>query len=288
MEYLHQNSISPKVVRNYIFSIASQAKFYPIQHQDINHPAVARYLRSISIHSRFQPTPRGIFDVKTLYAISMSRDHLSGPILFRAIFLCAFYAFLRMSNVAPRSTAQFDPGKYFLRQDVIFAPDGVHFIIKWTKTLQDDKSHHLVQLPTIENMYLCPVRALKALLRSRKLPSTHPLLATHTPPFNQILDSHISQALKTILAIKNISHTIMVSTPSGDLGQPWHLTTVYHFKTACPMASGGVWPCGPTCRMLHTLHPSSLTLLPLLFPLFCSWGLVLQKSVFYTLLNILS
>ena len=152
MEYLHQNSISPKVVRNYISSIASQAKFYSIQHQDINHPAVARYLRSISIHLRFQPTPRGIFDVKTLYAISLSCDYLSDPILFRAIFLCAFYAFVRISNVAPHSTAQFNPDKHFLRQDVIFAPPRAHLIIKWTKTLPDNKSHQVVQLPTIENM----------------------------------------------------------------------------------------------------------------------------------------
>ena len=159
-----------------------------------------------------------------------------------------------MSNVAPHSTAQFNPDKHFLRQDVIFAPPGAHPIIKWTKTLQDNKSHHVVQLSTIENMYLCPVRALKALLRSRKLPPTHPLFVTHTPPFNQILDSHIRQALKTILSTRNI----------------WRLTTVYHFKTSCPTASGGVRPCGPTCRMLHTLHPLSLPLLPLLFPLFCS------------------
>ena len=206
MEYLYQNSISPRVVRNYILSIASQAKFYSIQHQDINHPAVCRYLRSISIHSKFQPTPRGIFDVKTLYAISISCDHLSDPILFRAIFLCAFYAFLRMSNVAPHSIARFDPDKHFLRQDVIFAPPGAHLIIKWTKTLQDNKSHHVVQLPTIENMYLCPVRALKALLKSRQLPPTSPLFASQTPPFNHILDSHIRQALKTILSIRNISH----------------------------------------------------------------------------------
>ena len=112
-----------------------------------------------------------------------------------------------MSNVAHHSIAWFDPDKHFLRQDVIFAPPGAHLIIKWTKTLQDNKSHHVVQLPSIENMYLCPVQALKALLKSRQLPPTYTLLASQTPPFNHILDSHIRQALKTILSIRNISHT---------------------------------------------------------------------------------
>ena len=275
IEYLHQNAISPKVVRNYISSIASQAKFYSIQHQDINHPAVARYLRSISMHSRFQPTPRGIFDVRTLYAIFLSCDHQSDPILFRTIFLCAFYAFPHMSNVAPHSTAQFDADKHFLRQDVIFAPPGAHLIIKWTKTLQDNKSHHVVQLPTINNIYLCPVRALKALLKSTKLPPTHPLFATHTPPFNQIL-IHILGKPSKLFCLSDIFHTpAMVSTLSGGLGRPWRLTIVSHFKTSRTTAFGGVQLCGPTYRMLHTLHPSSLPLLPLSFPLSCSWGLVL-------------
>ena len=53
--------------------------------------------------SQFRPTPRGVFDVPTLYHISRVCDLLSDPILFRAIFLTAFYGFLRMSNIAPHS-----------------------------------------------------------------------------------------------------------------------------------------------------------------------------------------
>ena len=86
-----------------------------------------------------------------------------------------------MSNVAPHSRSQFDPRRHFLRQDLIFGPPGAHLVIKWIKTLQDNKSHHVVQLPEIDNLYLCPVKALKALLSTRKLPPTAPLFATNTP-----------------------------------------------------------------------------------------------------------
>ena len=182
------------------------AKFYQLDHQDIFYPSVTRYIRSISINSRFQPTPRGIFDVKTLYAISVSCDQLHDPPLFRAIFLSAFYAFLRMSNIAPHSRSQFDPNRHFLWQDLIFGPAGAHLVIKWTKTLQDNKAHHVVQLPEIDNLYLCPVKAFKALMLTRKLPPTAPLFATNTPPFHQIIDTQVRQALRTILTNRNINH----------------------------------------------------------------------------------
>ena len=71
--------------------------------------------------------------------------------------------------------------------------------MKWTKTLQDRKAHHMVQLPAINNMYLCPVRALRALMASRPLPPSAPLFAVAYPPHHQIIDTHIRDALKQIL-----------------------------------------------------------------------------------------
>ena len=199
LEYLVKSSISPKVVKNYLSSIASMASFYRIPHQAIQSEPVKRFLRSISINSSFSPTHRGIFNIHTLYLISITCDRLSDPLLFRPIFLTAFYAFFRMSNIAPHSKKAFDPTIHILRQDLIFAPPGVHILVKWTKTLQDRRGHHMVQLPAINNMYLCPVRALRALMASRPLPPSAPLFAVAYPPHHQIIDTHIRDALKQIL-----------------------------------------------------------------------------------------
>ena len=182
LEYLHQNSLSPKVIKNYLSSIKSMAFQFNIDHSALSHYTISRYLRSLSINSTFRPTPRGIFDIQTLYRISILCDSLHDPSLFRAIFLVAFYGFLRMSNIAPHSSKCFSQDIHFLRQDVIFAPPGMHLIIKWTKTLQDHRAHHIIQLPAIENTYLCPVRAVKSLLTSRLLPPNAPLFANNFPP----------------------------------------------------------------------------------------------------------
>ena len=207
MEFLYQNSVSPKVISTYISSIHSRAHWYGWSTPSLSHPAVQRYLRSISINSRFNPTPRGIFDIHTLYNISVSCDILSDPILFRAIFLTAFYGFLRMSNMAPHSSSKFNPDFHFLRQDLIFASPGAHLLIKWTKTLQHHKSHHWIQLPSIQNHFLCPVKALQALINSRPLSPTSPLFANNFYPYAQVIDTHIRDALKKVLIHRNISPT---------------------------------------------------------------------------------
>ena len=194
----------PKVIRNYLSSIRLMASKYNIPQTGLDHYAISNYLRSISINSNFRPTPRGIFDLTTLYHISISCDILHDPELYRAIFLTAFYGFLRMSNIAPHSAKQFSKHRHFLRQDLIFAHPGAHLIIKWTKTLQDHRAHHIIQLPSLKNPFLCPVRALTKLVQSRPLPPDAPLFANNFPPFAQVIDSHIHDSLKKVLIHRNI------------------------------------------------------------------------------------
>ena len=136
-EYLVKSSISPKMDKNYLSSITSMASFYNIPHEAVHSEPVKRFLRSITINSSFAPTHRGIFDIHTIYLISMACDSLSVHPLYRVIFLTAFYAFFRISNIASHSKKAFDPTRHILRQDLIFAAPGLHIIVKWTKILQD-------------------------------------------------------------------------------------------------------------------------------------------------------
>ena len=204
LEFLVKNHLSPRVVRNYFSSISSLSNFYHLDASDLSHPAVLRFLRSLSINYTFRPTPRGVFGIRVMYDMSKACDSLHDPILYRAIFLVAFYCFLRRSNIAPHSIRQFSQSKHFLRKDLIFGPPGSHLLIKWTKTIQDANSSHMVQLPEVDNFYLFPVRALRALLRSRPLPPSAPLFATDYHPHIQVIDTHVRDALKAILNMLNI------------------------------------------------------------------------------------
>ena len=116
-EYLYQNAISPKIIATYLSSIKARASLYSWDVSAFSHPSVSRYIRSITINSNFTPVARGIFNIRTLYNISISCDILADPILYRAIFLTAFFGFLRMSNIAPHSAKKFNPNRHFLRKD---------------------------------------------------------------------------------------------------------------------------------------------------------------------------
>ena len=134
-------------------------------------------------------------------------DHL----LFMAIFLTAYFWIFRMYNLVPHSRKTFDPSRHILRQDLIFSPPGLH-ITKWTETLQYSKVLHIVQLPSMNNKYLCSVRAIRALLASRPLPPSAPLFAVSYYPHNQIIDTQLRDDLKTSTqAPGNTTHMSWIS-----------------------------------------------------------------------------
>ena len=199
LEFLHVNSLSHKVILNYLSSLKHSATRFHWPLSPFTNHLVRDYLRSISINSQFAPTSRGVFDLSTMAAISRACEILDDPLLFRAIFLTAFFAFFRMSNMAPHSRFKFDPNKHILRQDVLFHQPGAHILMKWTKTLQDNKSHHFVQIPALQNKVLCPVRAIQQLLASRHLPPAFPLFVHKDPPYHPVIDTTIRLGLRKVL-----------------------------------------------------------------------------------------
>ena len=135
LEFLYSNSVSPRVIANYVSSLKTAAKRYKWDSEPLQHQLVSAYLRSISINSTFTPTPKGIFGLDTLVSISKACGRLQDPVLYKAIFLTSLFAFLLMSNIAPHYRARVDPGRHLLRQDIIFASPGAHILLKWSNTM---------------------------------------------------------------------------------------------------------------------------------------------------------
>ena len=161
------------------------------------------YIRMHCLHESSQhtfPPSRLGPSFHTLYRISVFCDILSDPMLYRAIFMTAFF---RMSNIALTVPENLTIITIFY-DNIIFAPPGAHLLIKWTKTLQHHKAHHWIQLPTIQHNLLCPVRALRSLLQSRPQPQSAPLFANIFKPHSQVIDTHVRDALKRILVHNNI------------------------------------------------------------------------------------
>ena len=80
--------------------------------------------------------------------------------IFKAMYLLAFFGFLRLSNLAPVNVKDFSPFKHLAKGDIFFSDAYVTILIKWSKTLQFSNQARLLKIPFLHND-ICPANALK-------------------------------------------------------------------------------------------------------------------------------
>ena len=85
--------------------------------------------------------------------------------MFKFIFLIAFFGFFRISNLAPHSLSSFDSSRHLTLRDIKIKSDCMHIRVKWSKTLQTCDRVYLVTLPRLLGSNLCPVKALKKVIK---------------------------------------------------------------------------------------------------------------------------
>ena len=86
-------------------------------------------------------------------------EHIPLHSCMKALFLVAFFSFLRKSNLL--YCARDGPGMYLRRSDVEFAKDSAILKVYRTKTLLFKNRILSVPIPAIPNSNLCPVTALR-------------------------------------------------------------------------------------------------------------------------------
>ena len=96
-------------------------------------------------------------------------------------------------------------------------------LLKWTKTLQESRSHHFVQIPLLGSHLLCPVSALRAFLHTRPLNPQAPLFAYKDPPYYPVIDTSIMDVLKFVLSYLEIPYRTSWHMVFGEV-QPCVLT----------------------------------------------------------------
>ena len=131
------------------------------------------YSKAIRRQAPLNPHLKTIIDIEMLSHIALQCDRMYMGTIFKAVFLTAFFSFLRISNLVPHSISTFDHMRQLARGDVIFAPPGAHLIVKWSKTLQFRDKVKVLKIPSLGSSRLYPVAALKAMLKlcqGEKLP----------------------------------------------------------------------------------------------------------------------
>ena len=99
-------------------------------------------------------------------------DQVPCESVFKAVFLIAFFGFLRISNIAPDSASSFDSSRNFTPSDVTISNKFMKITLKWTQTIQSRDKIHVVSLLRLQGSILWPVAALQKATSLYK-PSAH-------------------------------------------------------------------------------------------------------------------
>ena len=178
IEFLCFNNLSHASIQAYLSPLKSQFKLLSLPLHPLNHHTVTLALRGIALHVPVVKKVKGIFDVQSLSSIiSLSALIPSGP-TYQALFLTAFFAFFRLSNLVPSSVSSFSPLVHLCRADLIPYSEFASIVVKWFKTLQKQSQFTTVQIPVLFPSPLCTVTALQAMIAACLLPPNTPLFAT--------------------------------------------------------------------------------------------------------------
>jgi len=211
LTYLYETGVGISTLQNTVSALRAKFILYSLSYQVFEHPKVKMLLKSFLINRAPQFKIKNIISVQLLHQISDLCQYLSFPKLFRAIFMLAFFSFLRISHFAAETIAQFDHSRQLLRADVIWANPGAHIIIRWAKNMQDRSSHRVVQIPFLQHSSIFPVTPLRAYITTYPLVGGQPLFA-HPITSQPITQSCIRRALSSI--------NVMLGLPNNHL--PFH------------------------------------------------------------------
>ena len=119
-----------------------------------------------------------------------------------------FFAYIRVSNLAPPSLTDFDPSRHSTIMDVVDVGDTLLFHLKWSKTRQSTRHPFVIPVPALGESPLCPVRVWRRYLTLLAVPSEnscHPLLVTTDDPRGQVITISALRAMfREILSLAQL------------------------------------------------------------------------------------
>ena len=173
VEFLTRSIKSPQTIKNYISGVRMLHKKLDIKTTSLDSFELQLMLRAVSINLDHIPATHTLITVQILHRIADYCNKYEGVgVVMKCCFLFAYFAFLRVSNLAPMSSRQFNAKKNTCRGDMLLNPPGLIVVLKWQKTNQTHENIHLIPMPEIAASPLCPVKAYKDMLTL--VPTKHP------------------------------------------------------------------------------------------------------------------
>ena len=164
MEFLVANGASFSSVANHVSAVKAMLGLYNFPVDLFSKPKIKLFIKSVQINRPLNLSQAAVIQVDLLHKIVTSCDSMYMGQVYKALYLLAYFSFMRLSNLVPHSLSQYDPSRHLARGDVIKAGPSLKVIIKWSKTLQTRDRIKCVDIPCLGTSPICPLQALKVLL----------------------------------------------------------------------------------------------------------------------------
>ena len=206
MEFCYQSGLSYANISNHLSAIRAMFIVHGLNTQPFRDHRLPLYIKSLKLNTVFTPKMLKIVSIDTLQHIVEMCTQMQFPLVFKALYLFRVFSFMRLSNVLPHSSSQFDETRHLTRGDVIFGQQMCTVIVKWSKILQDRKETTTITLPVLGCSNLCPVSALKSMFAHIPASKNSRLFLVYRQGLLVLLaDSAARKHLKSISIMLNIS-----------------------------------------------------------------------------------
>ena len=120
LEFLVDSEFAFSLNSNYRSGIKAMSVIHGLSDWPFSHVQVKYFVRSLQLSNPITVTLKKIIDIPLLRQIVKQCDTTYMGQVFKAVYLTAFFSFLRLSNFVPYASAQFSAKKHLTREDIFF------------------------------------------------------------------------------------------------------------------------------------------------------------------------
>ena len=180
LEFLVQNNLKAVSLRNHLSILKYYFSLFGWSTSVFNERKVQLFVKSVQINAKLQVKVKGIFKVELLQRLVTSVMRFTNAEVYRALFLVSFFGFFRLASLVSNLSAEFDVTRFPVLGDVIWGAPGAHIVMTCSKTMQKAGAMQVVQLPQLLDSILCPVKALKVMIKAIPRDKVSPLFLVRT------------------------------------------------------------------------------------------------------------
>ena len=163
--FLSQTFKSSEAIRNYLSGVKKLYCHLGLDtswFDDIEFKQVLKGIGKLKRHKPSRAFPVSTDILKQFYCIM----DISRPLdaVFWGLFLVSFFSMARKSNLV-KTEGSDEPDHVLRRHDISFVQDAVLLHLRSSKTDQDGSKSHIIPLIEVKDSILCPVKALKHMLK---------------------------------------------------------------------------------------------------------------------------